>query len=685
MTKFKAFVSKNRNYILMVDLLVVAVSLLLLLQQNFPTDYKISASFGAAVFILDILLVHFLSEKHWTLCFILTFLTCVVLCWLSIEYWNTTFFFNPEVGLANPEGGVKSAIARMVINFTIILCLFLFLTFIIRNLKAGMTVTTLFINILGVIGSALMKFRGTIFTPADLLSLDTAREVAGQYHFVPEAHDYLGLVFTIMALTAIWILPSGRFPATWSRLKKRIIRGCAIGVSLVLTLLFFVTDSDQYYYAFTNTVNGYPYAFATNLKLLKVQKPKNYNEKKIPGWIEQGGSYKILDDYDAGEAIKSAFPEYYEKYGAKPVVIGIMNESFSDLSVLGDMETNVPVTPYLDELKDEMIWGHLYTEVFGGGTSDTEYSFLTGNSTFLFSDNIRAYQLYIKEQNSSFAKNLKNEGYQTYAIHPMSGTNWNRESVYPLLGFDKFYTIDDFKDPELVRGFVSDAETYKKIESIIEDTEGPVFTFDVTMQGHGGYVDKDPNLKDVHITNLEGDTSAADIYLSSINNSDDAFADLITYLRTVNEPVVVCMFGDHQPQLGEAFSSLISGKSKSQWNIEDLQKQQITPFYIWANYEIPTQEIERISINYLGSLFINCTGTKMTPYQHYLSWLYKQLPVLDRIGVITNSGKVKSYYDLTDEESMLVQEYRDIIYNNVFDIKNRQSDLYTLPNTTSKK
>lgn len=87
-----------------------------------------------------------------------------------------------------------------------------------------------------------------------------------------------------------------------------------------------------------------------------------------------------------------------------------MNESFSDLSVDGEIETDTELFSNIDSLTENTIRGNLYTEVFGGGTSDTEYTFLTGNSTILFADNARAYELYVEPANSSLALSLKDQG-----------------------------------------------------------------------------------------------------------------------------------------------------------------------------------------------------------------------------------------------------------------------------------
>ena len=46
-----------------------------------------------------------------------------------------------------------------------------------------------------------------------------------------------------------------------------------------------------------------------------------------------------------------------------------------------DFSTNIDYIPFIDSLQENTIKGNLYVSVFGGGTCDSEYAFLTGNST----------------------------------------------------------------------------------------------------------------------------------------------------------------------------------------------------------------------------------------------------------------------------------------------------------------
>ena len=147
-----------------------------------------------------------------------------------------------------------------------------------------------------------------------------------------------------------------------------------------------------------------------------------------------------------------------------PNVIAVMNESFSDLSVLGDFKTNQDYMPFYHSLKKNTIKGNMYMSSFGGQTANSEFEFLTGSSMAFLPGGSVAYQYQVKDELGSLTTTLKEQGYQGMkALHPYLASGYNREVVYPLLGFSDFLSDVDFKEPEMLRRFISDKENYKKV------------------------------------------------------------------------------------------------------------------------------------------------------------------------------------------------------------------------------
>lgn len=600
--------------------------------------------------------------------------------WVGIEAWSGS-------GFNETPDGLKMQMIRLFFNYVIVLAIFILFVTATGRMRSGLKGGIIFMNAVGLANAVIYQFKGGLLLPADLAAFGTAMKVAGGYTLSVSPNMVCAILMMYCAWSCANSVPErdDRFlPKKKNEGRAARLTGLVIGAAMLLS--FFVFDSENYYYAWWKEDNGYPYNLVINTKLLKVSKPKGYEADDIPSIIGQGGDTVILKNYNADEAIKNAFPEYYQQYGAKPVIIGIMNESFTDLSVVGDIETDQEIFSYIDSMSENTIKGNLYTEIYGGGTADSEYTFLTGNSTLLFAENARAYQNYVKKDNSSLALSLKNQGYDTYALHPENPKNWNREKVYPMIGFDHFASGgedresangNDYFGQEIVRDkYTSDAATYQYIEEIYDQIDRPFFAFDVTMQNHGNYLQSYNNLDPVKITNLGQEYPMADQFVSLIKRSDEAYGDLIEHFKSADRPVVIIMFGDHQPKLDEGFYDALSGTPISEWSPEQSQNQQITPFIIWANYDLPETTFDEMSINYLSTLFIQCTGTEMTPYQHYLAWLYEKYPVINKKGLIDKDGNYLSYSDLDGEDQKIIQDYRYVLYNNIIDVKHRTADLY---------
>ena len=124
-----------------------------------------------------------------------------------------------------------------------------------------------------------------------------------------------------------------------------------------------------------------------------------------------------------------------------------MDEAFSDPAVLGEVDANMDYMPFVHSLQngaENAITGKLHVSVKGGNTANTEFEFLTGNTMAFLPQGSVAYQQYIHEETQSLASYLKSLGYTTRAAHPYKASGWDRETVYPLLGFERADFIDSF-------------------------------------------------------------------------------------------------------------------------------------------------------------------------------------------------------------------------------------------------
>ncbi len=563
------------------------------------------------------------------------------------------------------------------------------------SLKAAILVANPILFCLALTNHLMVQFRGTPFVPLDLTTLGVAENILSEYTYTL---DYQ--MMTAAILLCFLIAVGVQFTTPRFHLVTRIVSrvGTAV-IILVMAVLFFFTD----FFAntlgvrpdFWNQLRGYrnfgcTYSFFINTKYLYVLEPNDYDAEQVEGYVAE-----VLENAEATETVTEKTPH----------IIAIMNESLSDLSVLGDVQTNENPMPFISSLYKNTVRGNLYVPVIGAGTSNTEFEFLTGNTTAFLPSGSNTYVLYVKQHLPTLATLLGNQGYAIRSMHPYYRTGWDRYKVYPLLGFPAFESIETMLDMSifeeyqqtgydinyldqlmneaypyqnvLVRQYVSDQYNYNWIIDDFENrnTSQPYFMFNVTMQNHGGYrKDADNFEQNIWLENTL-DYPETDRYLSLLRYSDDAFRDLISYFASVNEPVVICMFGDHQPSIETEFVEETLGASIDKLTLEQQQARHITPFLIWANYDIAEQQIDMLSSNYLSSLLLKTAGLQMSDYNRYLLELSKTLPVIDTVGYIDSDG---TYYGWNDDSPYtdLLEKYRHVQYNGLLDKHNRKDSLF---------
>lgn len=521
----------------------------------------------------------------------------------------------------------------------------------------------------GLTNHYVMAFRSTPFVPWDLLSARTAASVAQNYDFTPTPRMIVVTVLFVLLMVAVRILrkvPRIKLPI---RLGSAVLCGLALCL-FVHTLQQETFQNKHYLYPFLFTpaymtkVNGMAVTFAMDLAYVAVDKPEGYSAEEAQKTLEQYGNTDnvFADDEENTNDSKNRGEDANNK--DLPNIIVIMDEAFSDLSVVGDLETNEDYMPFMHKMQqgaDNTITGYAQVSVCGGNTANSEFEFLTGNTmSFLPSGSI-PYQQYITKDTPSLASYLASLGYETYAQHPYYASGWNREKVYPLIGFEHLNFIDDYANKTYVRKYVSDDADMQHIIDTYENKEDgkPAFIFNVTMQNHGGYTDAFSDLsEDVHATNYNSEV--LDRYLSLIRLTDQSLEKLVDYFSNVDEKTVIVFFGDHQPSDAVAAkiqdSMLLPGESVPD---EQLRKRYLVPYLVWANYDIDGATQQNTSLNYLSAEVLKAAGVPTDAYQNFLLDLQKSYPVMSAAGRT----------DASDADENMLNTYKKLQYYNLFETK----------------
>jgi phosphoglycerol transferase MdoB-like AlkP superfamily enzyme len=542
-----------------------------------------------------------------------------------------------------------------IVLFELIMALLLFL---FGKLKTALRCQTILFMIIGLANYYVLEFRSAPIMPWDILSIGTAASVANNFKYTLSKET----VFVLIGFVILILLESKvtlELKKDWRIRVGGVLASFALlwGFTAMLHQDSTVARFKLYDKLFTPTVmskrDGTAVAFLMELKYIVVEKPDGYNKEDAAA---------LLASYDTNDT---------ESATHTPNIIVIMNEAFSDLSVLGDFETNEDYMPFLHSLMQEgtpnTISGHLNVSVLGGNTANTEFEFLTGNTMAFLPQGSVAYQQYVKSNDYSIATYLKSKGYDTIAMHPYNASGWDRDKVYPLLGFDTFYSLKDWVNPVKIRKYVSDQSCYDKIIELYEqkDANTPFFLFNVTMQNHSSYSEEYDNFHP-DIT-VEGTSSKIlPNYLSLIKLSDQALCNLIEYFSKADEDTVIVFFGDHQPSNSVAAPVWkLNGRSGDSLTEEEEARRYKVPFIIWANYDIEAASNVETSANYLGSHVLRAAGLPLYDYRNYLSQLEEQYPVLTAIRAENAQGISTPVKDVKST----LQDYMILQYYNIFSQK----------------
>lgn len=572
----------------------------------------------------------------------------------------------------------------LMLNLLFFYLLYGVCTFLFGSVRWGFLAATLVPMFFGLANYFVVNFRGTPIVPWDLLSLGTAVSVADNYSFTLPWKQ----CFVVQAF--VWIiLIAGKSSVRFTKKKVRLILGILSILIFGVYISSIQKSAVQSFWGMDTTLftlnvlyrnNGIAAAFLGNLRFLNLEEPDGYSVEAVQEIAEAAeASAEENPDDGSGSAVSAGASTVGDADVTQyPNVIVIMDEAFSDLSVWGEFATSEEVMPFFKMLQKQGIGGELYVSVKGGNTANTEFEFLTGDTMGFLPAGSVPYQQYINGEMPSIVSYLKSLGFSTTAIHPYNRSGWDRDEVYEYFGFDEFLDTTAFDNPHRMRGYVSDRAAFDKIieQYELKGEDERLFVFEVTMQNHGGYSKETPDFESYltlpEVTDKTTSVLATEKYLTLMNETDRALQDLILYFQEQKEPVVVLMFGDHQPS--DYITNVvrrICGVGEAQ-TLEEVQQGYRVPFMIWSNCGLEQTYYDGISTNYLGGILMEAAGIPLTGYQTYLSELMEAFPVINGNVYRDSEGTFHSY----EEEEELLNDYKILQYNHLVDDGKRVNSFF---------
>ena len=261
----------------------------------------------------------------------------------------------------------------------------------------------------------------------------------------------------------------------------------------------------------------------------------------------------------AAESLLSAAPAAKPVAESKPFtprnIHIVLLESFWDPSELKKAHYKQnPLAPDFRQLWKSAGYSHALDPVFGGYTANSEFEVLCG---FPVTKSSVKFERQLLNAVPCLPHILADKGYRTVVSHPNVPVFWNRINAYRNLGFQTYWSIQDFALDDMNREFLSDASLYRQVMQKISgslDSKQPVLDYIVTYFGHWNYPlsESRPNKVSSRSKVEEVSTYANTIYYKSRELM--AFLD---QLKQRDPDGIIVVFGDHLPFLGENFAGYV--------------------------------------------------------------------------------------------------------------------------------
>lgn len=254
-----------------------------------------------------------------------------------------------------------------------------------------------------------------------------------------------------------------------------------------------------------------------------------------------------VDALEAGypyKDIAGGLPEYFGSQKGKNVIV-IQMEAFQNFPLHQSLDGQ-ELTPVLNGLAGEgFYFPHVFQQVGPGNTSDAE--FISNTSIYPIASLAMSTGFGDREL-PGLPRLLRDKGYEAYTFHVNKVGFWNRNELYPALGFNGYYDKGYFKNDHFNAFGASDEQLYATaVEKLaaLQKKGTPFYAQLVTASSHHPFQIPDSFKKIKVPEDLQG-TMLGD-YLTAVNYTDYAVGTLIDGLKQQGmwDDTVLVLYGDH--------------------------------------------------------------------------------------------------------------------------------------------
>lgn len=499
----------------------------------------------------------------------------------------------------------------------------------------------------------LLRFRDDPLMALDLLDFSTAMHFKNQYSLMPDKRLWAVLGCFVLALLFLALFARGKGAEKGMRLTILaivLLSAYPLGVLYVSDEVYEKRAANfNHFNQWEDTqrylARGFLYSFLHSVPDLIPSPPEGYDAEREAGILE-------------------SFTETDIPANKKVSFLSVQLEAFADFSTLGINGVDFSLYDAYHALEQESYTGDLITNIFAGGTVDTERCILTGSAVL---------EKNYRKNTNSYAWWLREQGYTVHGSHPCFDSFYNRVNINRYLGFEEYRYYEDYYMERVDGGLTTDDILFPEIvawmEQSIQETGKPCFSYNVSYQNHGPY-DATYSEKN-YVTGNVSDESRHIInnYLANVEDTIGAITAMVEELRASSEPIVLLLYGDHMPWLGYANSVYQEFSVDFDRSTEKgLKNYYGTRYLVWAN-DAAKAKLDRqfvgegpaLSSNFLLNEVFSLCGIRGPAFMQYADQIRQTLPVLTSTGYYLKDGKVKA--ELTEIEETALAEYSRVAYH----------------------
>lgn len=215
---------------------------------------------------------------------------------------------------------------------------------------------------------------------------------------------------------------------------------------------------------------------------------------------------------------------------------------------IGKTVGGVEITPTLNALvkrPGSVYFSRYYQMISKGNTADAEFS---TNHSLYPSDYFPSYFLYRKVKFNGLPKLLRAQGYDTRVFHGNRKDFYNRDKIYPKIGFAKYHSIETFENPKRLGLAMDDADFFRQSAPVVIEQHKsgrPFYDFFITVTSHHPYDLPEETCSLPRDPRVGGGIFYR--YLNAIAYADRALGKFLQELEDagVLDNTLLAIYGDH--------------------------------------------------------------------------------------------------------------------------------------------